>query len=71
MNKSATQEKLEAQRNQDIGDIVRGALRKFRGRKNFMMLVAVELGVTDATVYRWCDELGIDIDDYRKQEVNA
>ena len=31
-----------------------------------MMLVAVDLEVTDATVYRWCEELGIDIDEYRR-----
>ena len=66
MIKSPTQEKLEAQRNQDIRDIVVGALRKFRGRRNFMMLVAVDLEVTDATVYRWCEDLGIDINEYRR-----
>ncbi len=31
-----------------------------------MMLVAVDLEVADATVYRWCEELGIDIDEYRR-----
>ncbi len=66
MNKSPTQEKLEAQRNQDIRDIVIGALRKFRGRRNMLMLVSVELEVSDATVYRWCDDFGIDIDEYRR-----
>ena len=66
MIKSPTQEKLEAQRNQDIRDIVLSALRKFRGRRNMLMLVSVELEVSDATVYRWCDDLGIDIDEYRR-----
>ncbi len=71
MFKSPTQEKLEAQRNQDIRDIVLSALRKFRGRRNMLMLVSVELEVSDATVYRWCEDLGIDIDEYRRQEVSA
>ena len=66
MNKSPTQEKLEAQRNQDIPDIVVGVLEKYRARRNMMMLVAVDLEVTDATVYRWCEDLGIDIDEYRQ-----
>ena len=66
MFKSPTQEKLEAQRKKDIRDIITGVLEKFRGRRNFMMLVAVDLEVTDATVYRWCEELGIDIDEYRR-----
>ena len=64
MIKSPTQEKLEAQRNQDIRDIVLSALRKFRGRRNMLMLVSVELEVSDATVYRWCEDLGID--EYRR-----
>ncbi len=69
MFKSPTQEKLEAQRNQDIRDIVLSALRKFRGRRNMLMLVSVELEVSDATVYRWCEDLGIDIDEYRRPAV--
>ena len=71
MVKSPTQEKLEAQRNQDIRDIVLSALRKFRGRRNMLMLVSVELEVSDATVYRWCDDLGIDIDEYRRSAPDA
>ena len=66
MFKSPTQEKLEAQRKKDIRDIITDVLEKFRGRRNFMMLVAVDLEVADATVYRWCEELGIDIDEYRR-----
>ena len=50
MNKSPTQEKLEAQRHQDIRDIVTGTLAKYRGQRNQMMLVAVDLEVSDATV---------------------
>ena len=71
MLKSPTQEKLEAQRHEDIRDIVLGALRKFRGRRNMLMLVSVELEVSDATVYRWCSDLGIDIDEYRRPAVGA
>ena len=71
MIKSPTQEKLEAQRNQDIRDIVLSALRKFRGRRNMLMLVSVELEVSDATVYRWCETLGIDINEYRRVAPDA
>ncbi len=71
MFKSPTQEKLEAQRNQDIRDIVLSALRKFRGRRNMLMLVSVELEVSDATVYRWCEDLDIDIDKYRRPAVEG
>ena len=56
---------LEAQRHLDIKDIVLCSLRKNRARKNLVMLVALDLGVSDVTVYCWCAELGIDIDEYR------
>ena len=66
MQKSPTQEKLEAQRQRDIRDIVVDALLRHRGRKNMAMLVSVDLEISDATLYRWCEELGIDIDEYRQ-----
>ena len=65
MQKSPTQEKLEAQRQQDIRDIVIASLTRYRGKRNMLMLVAVDLEISDATFYRWCRDLGIDIDDYR------
>ena len=66
MQKSPTQEKLEAQRHQDIRDIVTNVLEKYRCRRNMLMLVAVNLEISDATLYRWCSDLGIDIDEYRR-----
>ena len=69
MQKSPTQEKLEAQRNQDIRDVVVGAFRKFEGRRNMLVLVAADLEVTGTTLYRWCETLGIDINEYRRPAV--
>ncbi len=69
MFKSPTQEKLEAQRHEDIRDIVLSALRKFRGRRNMVMLVSVDLEITDTTLYRWCEDFDIDIDEYRRAAV--
>lgn len=66
MNKTPTQEKLEAQRHKDIKDIVMGALEKYRGQqKHLAALAAIELDISDAALYRWCRDLGINIDDYR------
>ena len=67
MAKSPTQEKLEAQRNQDIRDVVINALRRHQGRRNMVMLVGVDLEITHVTLYRWCRDLGIDIDEYRRE----
>ena len=66
MLKSYTQQKLEAQRDGDIRDIVTGTLLKYQGCKNMVMLVGVDLGITSTTLYRWCEDLGIDIDEYRR-----
>ena len=71
MLKSPTQEKLEAQRNQDIKDIVIGVFRKYRNHRNMLIQVAGDLDVSHTTVYRWCEELGIDIDDYRRPAVEG
>ena len=64
-DKSPTQRMLEAQRQKSIRDIVVGTLESHRGRKNLVMAVALDLGVSDVTVYRWCEDLGINVDDYR------
>ncbi len=66
MQKSPTQEKLEAQRQRDIRDVVLDSLRWYQGRRNMVVLVCADLDISDATLYRWCDELGIDINDYRR-----
>ena len=65
MVKSPTQEKLEAQRQTDIRSILTGSLTRYRGKRNMMLHVAVDLEVSDATIYRWCEDLGINIDEYR------
>ena len=66
MEKSPTQEKLEAQRRMDIHDIVAQTLNQHHGQKYMVMLAAVDLGVSDVTVHRWCNQLGIDIAGYRR-----
>ena len=68
MEKSPTQLMLEAQRHADIRDIIVGLLSRYRGRKNKMMLAAVDLEVSDVTLYRWCTDLGIDIEQYRNRQ---
>ena len=66
MEKSPTQEKLEAQRWMDIHDIVAQTLNQHRCQKYMVMLAAVDLGISDVTVHRWCDQVGIGISEYRR-----
>ena len=62
--KTPTQEKLEAQKGKDITAIVPEALETRRGR-HVVALAAVDLEISDATLYAWCRELGINIDSFR------
>lgn len=69
MFKTPTQEKLEAQRSRDITQILREALEGRRGQKHMVTIASMDLGVTDATLYQWCREFGIDINEYRRPAV--
>ena len=66
MAKTPMQEKLEAQRGRDIAQILQEALEARRAQKHMVTIAAMDLGVTDATVYQWCREFGIDVDEYRR-----
>ena len=66
-----TQEKLEAQKGKNVRSILIEAMETRRGQKHMIARVAFDLGLTDATVYQWCREFNIDIDEYRRQEVGA
>ena len=69
MFKTPTQEKLEAQRSKGMADILREGLEGRRGQKHMVTMAAMDLGVTDATLYQWCREFGIDINEYRRAAV--
>ena len=47
------------------------ALTRYRCHRNMLMLVAVDLGVSDATIYRWCADLAIAIDHYRVAKADS
>ena len=61
-----TQEKLEVQKKKEIRQIIQDALEKHRGRKNMAQAAAIDLGITGGTIYQWCRELDIDLEEYRK-----
>ena len=63
--KTDRQSLLEMQRQKPIADILRETLEQYRGQKQQVTLAGLDLGVTDATVYNWCADLDIDIDQYR------
>ena len=64
--KTDRQALLEALRGKPVEDILKESLEQYRGRRNMAMLVGLDLDVSDATVYNWCDQLGIDIAEYRR-----
>ena len=71
MAKTLLQEKLEHQHGKPIEEVLREVLQSNRGKKGLPILTAVELGISDGTLYWWCRELGIDIAEYRRPAVDA
>ena len=59
------QEKLEAQRKEPIDKILKDALEARRGHRQIVGAVCIDLDISDGTLYRWCEDLEIDIDQYR------
>ena len=66
MPKTLLQEKLEHQHGKAIEEILRETLDSHRGQKGMPILTAAELGISDGTLYWWCRELAININDYRR-----
>ena len=64
--KTDKQAVLELQRFKPIEDIVREALERHRGKKLQVVLAGLDMGITNATLYQWCSDLGIDINEYRR-----
>ncbi len=69
--KTDKQTVLELQRSKPIKEIVREALVQYAGQRMVVARVALDLGVTGATVYNWCEDLGVDIDEYRRPAPDA
>ena len=67
MAKTDKQELLEAHREKDIKTIISDVLNGMRGEKNIPNKAATNLGVSQATFYQWCQQWGINLDDYRQQ----
>ena len=59
---------LEFQHGKPVEEILRDSLVAHRGRRNMAILVAADLGVSDATIYNWCEDLDINIDEYRREK---
>ena len=66
VTKTLKQEKLEVQRKKEIRQIIREALENHRADKNMAQAAAIDLGITSGTMYQWCRELGIGLEEYHK-----
>ena len=64
--RTPTQEKLEVQRKKEIRQIIREALENHRADINMAQAAAIDLGITGGTMYLWCRELGIGLEEYHK-----
>ena len=57
---------LEAQLQKSIREIVLESLSRYGAEKYVIQKASLGLGISDATLYNWCCDLGIDIDDYKQ-----
>ena len=69
MARTLLQEKLELQHGKPIEDLLKTTLEAHRGQKGLPYLVATDIGISDGTLYWWCREFGIAIDEYRRPGV--
>ena len=62
--KTPTQQLLEAQRHQDIRDIMLDTLERFRATRTMVQDCCNDLGVSWGTFYAWAKDLEIDVREY-------
>jgi transcriptional regulator with XRE-family HTH domain len=62
--KTREQERLESLKGKPIRQVIVDALEARRGQKNLVQAVAIDLEVSDGTVYAWCREFAIKVSDY-------
>ena len=71
MARTLLQEKLELQHGKAIEDLLKATLEAHRGQKGLPYLVAADIGISDGTLYWWCREFAIDIDEYRRPSATS
>ena len=59
---------LELQRGMPIENVIHEVLMKYRGQSALVQRAALDIGVSDGTLYSWCEALGLEIDRYRCPE---
>ena len=62
------QEMLVIQRGKPIREILIDALSRFRGERNFPVKTAGSLDISVPTLHTWCNDLGIQINEYRHED---
>jgi|25BtaG_2_1085352.scaffolds.fasta_scaffold54234_1 hypothetical protein len=67
MLKSFAQQELEQRHpGKDVRQIVTETLDELRGKPRLIEQAAVKLMISGQTLRNWCDDLNINIDDYRR-----
>ena len=57
---------MEQLHGKPLDRVLRETLESYRGQRQQVTLTGLALGVTGVTVYSWCNDLGIDIEEYRR-----
>ena len=63
--RALNQRLLEAEHLRDIREIITTTLEAYRGQPRLVLHASMDLGVTNTTLYNWCNSLEITVSDYR------
>ncbi len=70
--KTTAQQLLEARNpGKDIREIIQDAMGSRKGQKYIVSRSAMDMDISPYTLYNWCKELDISIEDYRRPTIGS
>ena len=67
MQKTTAQQLLEARNpGKSIREVIEGVMKSREGQRFMVAQAAIDMGISNGTLYQWCRDLGITIEEYRR-----
>ena len=67
MQKTTKQQLIEARNpGKNIREVIEDIMKSRQGQRLLVTRTAVDMDISDATLYQWCRDLGIDIEGYQR-----
>ena len=69
MQKTTTQQLIEAQNpGESIREVIEDVMKSRQGQRLLVSRAAIDMNISDATIYQWCRDLGIIVEGYRRSK---